>query len=108
LLRGFEENAAAIKKEMTDVQSKLRRGQIEMRAMMNEGSPDLLRKDKLEERLNDMQQRIDELKERLLETGASSGEIKNTIQNANAGLTAAIGIPAIGAFSFMNDAMRDQ
>jgi chromosome segregation ATPase len=108
LLKGFEDNAAKLKEEMTDIQSKLRRGQIEMRALMNQGSPDLTVKDKLEDRLSNMQQRVDNLKDQLLEAGASTGEVKNTIQNATAGLSAAVGLPAIGALSYMNDAMRDR
>jgi chromosome segregation ATPase len=107
LLQGFEDNAASLKTEMTDLQSKIRRGQINMRAMMNQGSPDLTAKDSLEERLEEMRYRLDDLKEKLLDSGASVGEVKNTIQNANAGLSAAIGIPAIGAFSYGNDALRD-
>lgn len=102
----FSNLSTKLLEEMTEVQKKLRRTQIQLRAFMNEGSPNLEQKAKVEDQARNLQTRIDDLKENLMGLGVERGAVEQALQTANLGVTAAVGIPALVGLSYANDAWR--
>jgi predicted nuclease with TOPRIM domain len=100
--------ATGIQKEMTELQNKLRRSQTLIRALMNEGSPDLERKKDLEAQAHDLQSRMDLLKNEMVLAGGQLGNAEQTIQNATLGVSAAVGIPTLMGLAYANDSLHNR